>query len=57
MFKRLISKVATWAGRRRGVAAGARAGEDPRLDREIAASLTDESLAWALGTWRQRYNL
>ena len=28
---------------------------DVRLEREIAASLTDEALAWAVGTWRKRY--
>lgn len=55
MLKRLISKAATWAGRRQGVPSSARAGDDPQLDRYIAASLTDETLAWALGTWRQRY--
>lgn len=59
MLKRLISKTATWVGRRRCVVvpAGARPGDDPRLDRDIAESLTDESLAWALHTWRQRYHL
>lgn len=25
------------------------------VDREIAASLTDEALAWAVGAWRKRY--
>lgn len=54
MFKRFISKAATWRGRR-AVLPGARAGDDLAFDRDIAASLTDESLAWALGTWRARY--
>lgn len=54
MFKRLISKAATWRGRRI-VLPGARARDDLQLDRDIAESLTDESLAWALGTWRARY--
>jgi len=53
VFKRLISKTATWRGRR-AVRPGARAGDDLQVDRDIAASLTDESLAWALGTWRAR---
>ena len=51
MIKRLISRAAVWAGRRRPGEA-ARAGEDPCVEREIAASLTDEALAWAVGTWR-----
>ncbi len=25
------------------------------VDREVRASLTDEALAWAVGTWRKRY--
>ena len=25
------------------------------VDREVRGSLTDESLAWAVGTWRKRY--
>jgi hypothetical protein len=25
------------------------------LERDIAASLTDEALAWAVGTWSKRY--
>lgn len=25
------------------------------VDREVKASLTDEALAWAVGTWRKRY--
>jgi hypothetical protein len=54
MIKRLISRAAVWAGRRRPGEA-ARAGEDPCVEREIAASLTDEALAWAIGTWRKRY--
>lgn len=54
MLKRLISKAATWRGRRI-VLPGARARDDLQLDRDIAESLTDESLAWALGTWRARY--
>lgn len=28
---------------------------DVQLDRDIAASLTDEALAWAVGTWSKRY--
>jgi hypothetical protein len=55
VLKRLISKAATWVGRRRSAPSSARAGDDPQLDRYIAASLTDETLEWALGTWRQRY--
>jgi len=51
MIKRLIGRAAVWAGRRRPGEA-ARAGEDPCVEREIAASLTDEALAWAVGTWR-----
>jgi hypothetical protein len=54
MIKRLISRAAVWAGRRRPGEA-ARAGEDPCVEREIAPSLTDEALAWAVGTWRKRY--
>lgn len=54
MIKRLIGRAAVWAGRRRPGEA-ARAGEDPCVEREIAASLTDEALAWAVGTWRKRY--
>ena len=50
MIKRLIGRAAVWAGRRRPGEA-ARAGEDPCVEREIAASLTDEALAWAVGTW------
>ncbi len=51
MIKRLISRAATWAGRHRPDDAG----PDPFIEREIAVSLTDEALAWALGTWRKRY--
>lgn len=51
MIKRLISRAALWAGRRRPDGAG----PDPLIEREIAVSLTDEALAWALGTWRKRY--
>jgi hypothetical protein len=51
MIKRLIGRAAVWAGRRRPGEA-ARAGEDPCVEREIAASLTDEALAWAVGTWQ-----
>jgi len=25
------------------------------VDRDVKASLTDEALAWAVGTWRKRY--
>jgi hypothetical protein len=28
---------------------------DVQLDCDIAASLTDEALAWAVGTWSKRY--
>jgi hypothetical protein len=28
---------------------------DVPLERDIAASLTDEALAWAVGTWSKRY--
>ncbi|QNJ89898.1 hypothetical protein HZU40_00025 (plasmid) [Mycolicibacterium fluoranthenivorans] len=45
-----------------GVAAARRAFTTPRpsstdvqFDRDIAASLTDEALAWAVGTWSKRY--
>lgn len=51
MIKRLISRAAIWAGRRGPDGAGL----DPLIEREIAVSLTDEALAWALGTWRKRY--
>ena len=46
----------TAARHRRGVR-----GDDRRqpvasaVEREIADSLTDETLAWAVGTWRNRY--
>ena len=53
MLKRLISRAALWAGRRRD--SGAARVDDVWLEREIAASLTDEALAWAVGTWRKRY--
>lgn len=55
MFKRLISSAAVWVGRRRGFRPLGHHEPDPQLDRYIAASLTDETLAWALGTWRKRY--
>ena len=55
MLKRLISRAAMWAGRRRGIAPTLCEGDDPQIDRYIAASLTDETLAWAVGTWRKRY--
>jgi hypothetical protein len=51
MIKRLIGRAAIWAGQRRPDGAA----PDPLIEREIAASLTDEALAWALGTWRKRY--
>ena len=54
MLKRLISRAALWAGRRRDSGA-ARGVDDAWLEREFAASLTDEALAWAVGTWRKRY--
>jgi hypothetical protein len=63
VLKRLISRAAIWVGRRRTMppvvepAEWRRRGQsaDPRLERDIAASLTDETLAWAIGTWRKRY--
>jgi len=55
VLKRLISRAAVWAGRRRGPLATANPHDDRQLDRYIAASLTDETLAWAVGTWRGRY--
>lgn len=54
MLRRLIDKVASWTGHHRAVPLGARPGDDPELDRQIAASLTDEALACHLATWRQR---
>lgn len=51
MVKRWISRAAIWAGLHRGVVHD----RDAQLERDIAASLTDEALAWAVGTWRQRY--
>lgn len=54
MLKRLIGQAAMWAGlQRRGQAA--RRAAEAKLDRYIAASLTDEALAWAVGTWSKRY--
>jgi hypothetical protein len=53
MIKRL-SRAAVWAGQQRSAEA-ARAGHDACLEREIAASLTDDALAWAVGIWRKRY--
>lgn len=41
-------------GRRRGIGPHGE-GSDPQLDRYIAAALTDETLAWAVGTWGPRY--
>ena len=51
MVKRWSSRAAVWAGLRRD------AGDDRdlQLERYIAGSLTDEALAWAVSTWRQRY--
>ena len=54
MLKRWISRAAVWAGRCRDSGA-ARGGDDAQLEREIASSLSDEALAWAVGTWRKRY--
>ena len=54
-MKRLIGKVAIWAGRRRAPARFARECSDRDLERDIAAALTDETLAWALNTWGPRY--
>lgn len=51
MVKRWISRAAVWAGLHK---AGGR-DDEARLERYIADSLTDEALAWAVGTWRQRY--
>lgn len=47
-----------WLSFARGSRAHARqAAEEQSLlvDREVSASLTDETLAWAVGTWRRRY--
>lgn len=55
MLKRLIGAAAVWRGRRRGLVSITREGDEVRLQRYIAASLTDETVAWALGTWRDRY--
>lgn len=55
MLKRLIRTTALWMGRRRGAPSMRCTRGDPQLERYIAASLTDETLAWAVGTWRQRY--
>ena len=54
MIRRLISRAAIWAGRRSHGGAGQES-NDLYVDREIAASLSDEALAWAVGTWRKRY--
>ena len=54
MIKHLISRAALWADRRRG-GDTTRRHDDPRLDRYIEASLSDEALAWAVGTWSKRY--
>lgn len=54
MLKRLISRAALWAGRRRDGGAARRV-DDAWLERELAASLSDEALAWAVGTWSKRY--
>lgn len=51
MVKRWISRAAVWAGLHRGAGRG----RDAQLERYIADSLSDEALAWAVGTWRQRY--
>ncbi|MGB8402614.1 MAG: hypothetical protein WCE30_00910 [Mycobacterium sp.] len=51
----MIDKVTSWAGFGSSVPLGARPGDDPALDRKIASSLTDEALAWRVGSWRQRY--
>lgn len=55
MLKRLIGTVAIWAGRRRAPSAFTRQCCDRGLERDIAAALTDETLAWALNTWGPRY--
>lgn len=54
MLRRLIGQAAMWAGLPRRGEASRRAAE-VQLDRYIAASLTDEALAWAAGTWSKRY--
>ena len=51
MLKRLISRRSGMGGAAQAGEA-AREGDDPQLDRYIAASLSDEALAWAVGTWR-----
>ena len=53
-IKRLIRRAAVWAGLHRSGQAD-RYARDVQLDRYIASSLTDEALAWALGTWSKRY--
>jgi len=55
VLKRLIGKTKRWLGIRCEKPSELHIDEDPRLDREIASSLTDETLAWALGTWSKRY--
>ncbi len=42
--------------RRAGMARrAAEAARSALVAREVASSLTDEALAWAVGTWRKRY--
>lgn len=55
MLKRLISRAAVWAGLRNTTRGGGRQAVDPQLEREIQSSLSDEALAWAVGSWRKRY--
>ncbi|MDO2396061.1 hypothetical protein QRB38_20005 [Mycobacterium avium subsp. hominissuis] len=55
MVKRWIGRAAAWAGLRGSAAPDTPGALDERLERDIAASLTDEALAWAVGTWRKRY--
>ena len=46
-----------WSLRRAARARARQAAQEQSLivDREVRVSLTDEALAWAVGTWRKRY--
>lgn len=55
MFKEWIRRAAVWAGLRSFAVPAASVAFDARLEREVRAALTDEALAWAVGTWRKRY--
>ena len=55
VVRRWIGAAVWWARARRGRAGGpARRGHDQRLEREISEALTDEALAWAVGSWSKR---